>query len=183
MSKMKKCKTCGLDIAKSTKFCPHCGEKNSSSALRIAAAIVLLLLGIALLLPSDGDGSEKGRVYSVGETATEDYLYIKLLSVEESRGANYLYPQDGYVFLVCEFSINNTGDYEVAVSSLLSFEAYVDDYSTQVDISAMASSSSPQLDGKIAPNKKMQGVVGYQVPEDWQEFEIRYGDVKWLYTK
>ncbi len=35
MSKMKKCKVCGENIAKSAKTCPHCGAKNKPGAFRV----------------------------------------------------------------------------------------------------------------------------------------------------
>ena len=36
-----------------------------------------------------------------------------------------------------------------------------------------------QLDGTVAAGKKFKGVVGYEVPEDWKELEIRYTPDYW----
>lgn len=45
MAKMMKCKTCGEEIAKSAKACPHCGAKNKKpfAALRIIFGILLII--------------------------------------------------------------------------------------------------------------------------------------------
>ena len=44
MEKMKKCKACGADIAKSAKICPHCGAKNGGSKIPLIIVIVIVLL-------------------------------------------------------------------------------------------------------------------------------------------
>ena len=80
------------------------------------------------------------------------------------------------MFLLCEFSIDNQSDKDIAVSSIASFNAYVDDYSTNLSISATIATDKPQLDGAVAAGKKMTGVVGYEVPKDW---EIRFTPDFW----
>lgn len=63
-------------------------------------------------------------------------------------------PTDGNVFIVCEFEIENNSDTDIAVSSIMSFEAYVDDYSTSMNLSAMLSTNQKQLDGSVAAGKR-----------------------------
>ena len=48
MAKLVKCKTCGNDIAKTAKVCPHCGAKNHRSGgcgVIIVALLILLAIG------------------------------------------------------------------------------------------------------------------------------------------
>lgn len=45
MAKMVKCKTCGEEIAKSAKVCPHCGARQKK---RVFLGIVLFIIGISL---------------------------------------------------------------------------------------------------------------------------------------
>ena len=40
-----------------------------------------------------------------------------------------------------------------------------------------------QLDGTIAPGKKMSGIVGYEVPADWKNMEIHFKDNVWSDNK
>ena len=86
---------------------------------------------------------------------------------------------DGKVFLICEFQIENNSSNDIAVSSMLSFEAYIDDYATTIDLSATVSADNPQLDGSVASGKKMNGIVGYEADENWSEIEIRFTPDFW----
>lgn len=118
--------------------------------------------------------------FTVGDSVLLDGVTVTLKSVTESSGGNHMAPADGNVFVLCDFEIENGSDSEINVSSMLSFEAYVDDYSASSSLSATLSSSRPQLDGSVAAGKKMSGVVGYEVPQNWQTLEIRYIPNVWL---
>lgn len=99
-------------------------------------------------------------------------------------------PSDGKVFIVCEFEIENNSDKDISVSSMLSFEAYVDDYSTNMNLSALLSVDKSQLDGSVAAGKKMNGVIGYEADSDWNTIEISFtpdfwtgNEIKFVYSK
>ena len=195
MAKLVQCKVCGQNIAKSAKRCPYCGAKRRRIGAKILG-IILLILGIILvldaLLGDHSDGPTKvtdtqttqqtaaqpeptaQNVFGVGDTVKLNDVIVTLVSVEESQGSEFMTPDDGKVFLICEFEIENASDKEIAVSSMLSFEAYVDDYATALDLAATVSSDKQQLDGSVAAGKKMNGVVGYAADEDWSELEIRF---------
>lgn len=68
---MVKCKTCGQEISKSAKICPHCGVKQ-----------------------------KKHIVLGVGEQVELNGVIVTLVSVTENKGANYMTPSDGKVFVV-----------------------------------------------------------------------------------
>ena len=114
------------------------------------------------------------KPFTVHDTVEVNDVYVTLESFTESAGGNLLTPADGNVFILCEFTIENKSNKDIAVSSMLSFEAYADDYSTAMSIMATSSAEKAQLDGTIAPDKKMNGVIGFEVPRDWSVFEIRY---------
>ena len=113
-------------------------------------------------------------VFSVGEEVELRGVHVTLVDVSENLGANYINPTDGNVFILCEFEIENDSDQDIAVSSLLSFEAYVDSYTAQMSLSALMTTDKMQLDGSIASGKKMNGVIGYEAKKDWSEIEIRF---------
>ena len=50
--KMRNCKVCGQEIAKSAKVCPYCGAKQKKSKL----LIVLIILGVLVLIGALGSG-------------------------------------------------------------------------------------------------------------------------------
>ncbi len=120
-------------------------------------------------------GQTGETAYGKGETAEIEGVKVTLLDVTENTGSEYLKPKEGNVFLLCEFEIDNQSSDEVAVSTALSFECYVDDVKTTLSISALSSKEDKeQLDGTVAAGKKMVGVVGYEVSEDWKDLSLSF---------
>lgn len=118
--------------------------------------------------------------FAVGETVSLSDVLATLVSVTASEGSNILKPADGKVFLLCEFNIENNSSKDLAISSMLSFEAYCDDYSITQSLSGlMEKGDKSQLDGSIAAGKKMNGVIAYEVPADWKELEIKFTPDVW----
>lgn len=122
---------------------------------------------------TSSDTSEK--IYKVNESAKADDVVVTMTDVYESEGEPYLEPEEGNVFVICEFNIENNSDKEINISSMLNFDAYCDDYSCELSISALSSNNDKQqLDGTIAAGKKFSGIVGYEVPAEWTNIEVRY---------
>ncbi len=128
---------------------------------------------------SDQDTSQSGQTYGIGTPADVNGVAVTLTNVTESNGNEIFSPDEGKVFLLCEFDITNNSSSDISVSSLISFETYVDDYSTTMDISAVSVSGKNQLDGTVAAGKKMNGVIGYQAPAGWSNLEIRFTPDFW----
>lgn len=117
--------------------------------------------------------------YAIGEQAEVKGVTVTLTQVEESTGSQFFEPEDGKVFLLCHFDIANGTEEDLAVSSMLSFSAYVDDYAASISLGALAASSESQLDGSVAAGKKLAGVVGYEVDKDWSKLEITFKPSVW----
>lgn len=197
METMKNCKACGAEIAKSAKVCPKCGAKQKKHRVLWIVLAVVVLLGI---LGAIGGGDSKPTLvessqdttasqetaaeptkdsFGVGDTVALDGVSVTLKSVSESQGANFVKPESGKVFVLCEFEIENNSGSDIAVSSIMSFEAYIDDYSTNMDVSAIMTSDVGQLDGTVAAGKKMHGVIGYSAAVDWKDLEIKFTPNFW----
>lgn len=120
------------------------------------------------------------EAFSVGETAEMNGVQITMINYEESEGSEYNEPTDGNVFVLVEFEIANNSNKELAISSMVSFEAYADDYALNPSLTALLEKEGEgQLDGTIAAGKKMKGFVGYEAPADWKEIEIHFTDNVW----
>ena len=119
--------------------------------------------------------TEEQTTFGVGETAEMNDVQVTLLGYEESSGSEYNTPTEGNVFVLANFEIANNSDEELTISSMMSFEAYADDYALNY--------SATQLDGTIAPGKKMNGYIGYEVPADWATMEIHFVDNVWSNNK
>lgn len=129
--------------------------------------------------PTPEETKKEKDSYGVGEKAEQGDVAVTLTEVEESNGGDFFTPEEGKVFLICHFDIENNSDEDLAVSSIMSFDAYVDDYSTSISLSATVSSSEAQLDGSVAAGKKLAGVVGYEVDADWGTLEITFKPNVW----
>ena len=119
-------------------------------------------------------------VFTVGDAVELNGVKTTLLSAEEYPGKQYMMPTDGNVFLVCQFEIENDSSAEITVSSMVSFNAYCDDYSVNLSVTGeMLEDSWKTLDGTVAPGKKINGVIAYEIPQDWQKMEISYTPSYW----
>ncbi len=128
---------------------------------------------------SDNDQKEI-TTFKVGETASLKDVLVTLNGVTESEGSQFNSPKDGNVFALCEFTIENESDRDIAVSSVISFEAYCDDFSINQSIAGLLEKGDKnQLDGSVAAGKKMNGVIAYEVPKDWKELEINFTPDFW----
>lgn len=203
MGKMIKCKTCGEEIAKSAKVCPKCGASQKKHPV---LGVILVIFGVLLIVAAiGGGGSDEPKkvgdynpkqskdvksdetssaepektTFGVGEQVSLNDVIVTLNNVTESNGSQFNKPSDGNVFILCEFTIENNSERDLGISSIMCFEAYVDDYSTSMSLSANIESDKSQLDGTVAAGKKMNGVIGYEIEADWSEIEIRFAPDFW----
>ena len=206
-NKMKKCKTCGADFAKSAKFCPQCGAKNPRGLQTFLIVVVILIALMAISSAINSGNSDQPKKvenntpsnetlqtneespneetpaasppevvqtpFTVGDTVELNDIRVTFVGVSNPPSNAFSKPADGKIFVACEFTIENNSSKDIAISSLLSFEAYIDDFSTNISIPGMVTSSKTQLDGSVAAGKKMNGIVAYEAPEDWENIEIR----------
>lgn len=129
------------------------------------------------------ESSDSQDSFTIGDTADFDGIQVTLSTAILSNGdGEYVTPDDGKYFLGLVFDIDNQSDDDIDVSSIASFEAYCDDTSINQDL---IGPQSPELkvynslDGDVASGKKMNGVICYQVPEDFTSFEIRFSPSFW----
>ena len=197
--KLSICKSCGYEIAKSAKTCPQCGAKNKKGHPVLFGIIALFVLIGMVGSMGDQDTPEKVETphtshtettvgtkheekteFYVGETAELKGVQVTFVNTVESTGSDFNQPADGNVFVLCEFEIANNSDREINISSIMSFEAYCDDYACTFSLAAlMEKGSKNQLDGTVAAGKKFNGVIGYEVPADWNTLEIRFTPDFW----
>lgn len=185
------------------KVCPVCRKKQGAPGCLIVVLVVVVLVVIAAFAGSgesstpqkvestsgtSQSASQAGEaqpqpeqtVFTVGDAVELNGVKTTLLSAEEYPGKQYMMPTDGNVFLVCQFEIENDSSAEITVSSMVSFNAYCDDYSVNLSVTGeMLEDSWKTLDGTVAPGKKINGVIAYEIPQDWQKMEISYTPSYW----
>ena len=205
----KKCKHCKSSIPFDAKVCPQCRKKQGGGCLKtvLICFVVLCVLGaIAGMfedkpqkVSSQNENIEKGTdkaediekdetesakdTFVIGETAEMNDVQVTMTDYSENNGSEWNKPTDGKVYVLVEFEIQNNSDSELAISSALSFEAYVDDYSANLSLGALIENGQTQLDGSIASGKKMRGWIGYEVPDNWKKLEVHFTDNVWSSNK
>ena len=186
------CDNCGTSIKeKSVGDLAEGGKKSKKKKRKPLLGIVLLVLGIFMFIGAIGGGSDEPTkvsdsnpetivqtdppVFTVGDRLEMDGVYVTLNGVYENNGNQFMSPAEGNVYVVCEFTIENETDSEIAVSTMMSFDAYFDDYAAEFSLGAITSDDSrQQLDGSIAPGKKIKGITGFEAPADWKTIDIEY---------
>lgn len=110
---------------------------------------------------------------AIGDSATLNGIEATLTNAFEVESD---FPKKGNVLLAVEFNITNRSDKEITISSMMSFDAYFDEHGcyNNLDASIAVSDYGNQLDGTIKPGRSISGIIGYEIPDDWQEFEIHY---------
>lgn len=119
-------------------------------------------------------------IFYLGEMAELNGVAVTMTNFTENSGSEFNYPAEGNVYILVEFEIVNNSNSDLAISSLLSFTAYCNDYKLDYSLGAIVEKgASNQLDGTIAAGKRMKGVVGWEVPADWENIEIHFIDNMW----
>lgn len=188
MSKLTKCKVCGAEISSNAKVCPQCGAKRKKHT---ALIIILVILGVLLFISAIASGSDEKptketgnaiepkekteELFGVGDTAVFGRIKVTANEIKTAYGDDFFTPQNGNIYVGVNFTIENTSDTDVSISSLLLFDAYVDDSKCEYSFSAMSAfdASNNTLDGKLAPGKKMTGWYCVEIPENWTELELQ----------
>ena len=193
-SKLTKCSACGADVAQNAKACPQCGAKMKKK--HIGRWIVLVLAILVIIIAASGSdeptkvgeetpgesggNNQTQKVFAVGDKVKLNDVVVTLNGVTENQGSEFIKPTDGNVYVVCEFTIENNSKEQITVSSMLSFQAYADDFAVNLSFSAMTQDAGKnQLDGSVAAGKKMNGVIGYEIPSDWENLELRFTPDFW----
>ncbi len=197
----KKCKYCQAEMPLNANMCLNCGKRQGGVLKYILIALAVFVV-IGVVAAGFGKDDEPKKVnsdnsvendatteenkkdtFSVGETAQMQNVQVTLSNYEESEGSGFYKPSEGKVFVLAEFEIANNSDEDLAISSLLSFKAYADDYSLNYSVAAMIDKSDSTLDGSVASGKKMKGWIGYEVDADWGKVEIEFSPDVWKNKK
>jgi len=117
MEKLKKCKTCGKDIAKSAKVCPHCGAKNKRKSKLIGVLAILgLIISIIWGISDANEGvkrasSMEGQIGIVNNTELYEINVISLKKEKAIRDTFIeTFPSEGGIFVTVLYEYKNISD-------------------------------------------------------------------------
>lgn len=180
MGKLKKCKHCGKNVAKSAKSCPSCGGKLGSpfivKALCLVIVIILVIVGCSKLFSDAIDEVKneyndiKGKTsFKVGETFENKHLKIKFESFGDYKEKNqYLQPKSGYKYVVFKLTAKNVGK-EDEDFSYWDFECYADDKNMD-----QYYFTDDGLLNTLSEGKSADQPIYCEVPKDSKKITIEY---------
>lgn len=131
-----------------------------------------LLGGLTSMFSPDADDA-----YAPGETAEDDDVRITLTNVYTNRGNDYYTPTDGCEYVIVEFTFDNNSAEDQTLSTLLCFSAWCDNKMCSLSLEALGTalfSGKMQLDCIVESGESVTGVVGYEVPKDWEKMVVEY---------
>lgn len=192
----KLCKYCKTEIPYGARICPQCRKKQGPGGCLITIIIIVILGGISTYL---GDGNEDNpstltektnnltpeeekSVFGIGDTVeVDDGIEMTILSAGVYESDNmFLGPSDGKLFYKVDIEISNNSSKDTTISSMLSFEAYEDEYSID---ETFTSGIEDMLSGGVAAGKKIKGSLCYELNKNWKTLEIQYKPNVWLSKK
>ena len=140
---------------------------------------LLTLFALIILITALVVTQAEEQMYKLNDPATTSKgVKITMLSVKESKGSYYWGPEDGKIFVIAEFLIENNSKDELSISTMLNWDAYVDDFAIDYSFSAIVACDN-QLDVTVKAGRKVQGQMGFEVNKNWRVIEIEYKP-EWL---
>lgn len=205
--KMKNCKACGQEIAKSAKVCPHCGAKQKGKTGLIVIAIIVLL--IILLLATGGNKDEKSKIDNSaaenGSATTEEATnesentaeeeFVKVGGSFEDNGLKFtvnsadldfkvpddeygLYDLDeGLHYIKIDFTFENTGSSGDKYVSIYDFDCYADN--TTCEQQYVTSVTGDFMNTNLSPGRNVSFSTLFAVPDGAETIELEYTSNIW----
>lgn len=120
--------------------------------------------------------------YTVGDSVeVDDGITMHILSAGEYKSDNqFIQPAEGKMYYKIDIEITNNSNKDTTVSSMVSFEAYEDDYSIN---ETYVTGIDNTISGGIAAGKKLTGSVVYELNKDWKVLEVQYKPNVWRNKK
>lgn len=124
---------------------------------------------------TQNDESQKPKApetFSVGESIKMGGLICTVNSVRDSKGGDFLRPEEGNIYKIIDITLENMGEESVSISSLLMFSlSDAEGYKYNVTI---APDTKGSIEGELQPGRKLRGEIAFEVPEDAVGLELLF---------
>lgn len=112
------------------------------------------------------------ETFLVGEPIKMGGLIFTVNSVRDSKGGEFLGPEEGYIYKIVDVTLDNVGEESASISSLLMFSLNdTEGYKYDVTI---ATDTKGSVDGELQPGRKLRGELAFEVPEDVVGLELLF---------
>ncbi|MGG7077403.1 DUF4352 domain-containing protein [Clostridium sardiniense] len=116
--------------------------------------------------------ANKTETFKVGDTIEVKDFKIKVNKVSSDNGGKIIKPEDGNEFIKVDVTVENISSEEKTVSSILMFK--VVDKDGRECKQAITENQNGQLDGKVAPGRKITGEYAVQAPKGEKGLELQF---------
>jgi len=119
---------------------------------------------------TDEEPEEVEDMFKIGETVKMGDLVFTVTSARWDEGGEFYGPETGERWLLMDCVIENAGDKEDVISSMIMFVLYDEEHYSR-DQEFLAETKG-NLDGELGPGRTMRGEIAFSVEEDQSEWEF-----------
>lgn len=113
---------------------------------------------------------EVENMFEVGDIAETKNLKITFVSAQDYESDNqFIQPEDGNKYIRLEFEFENIGKNDEAISSMVGWNLYADDYSMKQQWIG-----DDSLDADLSPGKKVKGALYFEIPVESEKIVAEY---------
>ncbi|MEG2108136.1 DUF4352 domain-containing protein [Clostridium sp.] len=120
----------------------------------------------------DSKKEDSIQTYKVGDTIEVKDFKVKVNKVSISNGGEVIKPQKGNEFVKVDVTVENISKEEQTVSSVLMFK--VVDKDGRSCNQAITENQKGQLDGNVAPGRKITGEYVVEAPKGAKDLELQF---------
>jgi hypothetical protein len=203
MSGLVACKTCGKEIAKGVKKCPHCGKDQRNWFLRHKIMTFIGAILVLVIISSLGSGEEKATnttsgeaktesavakketVYKVGDTIKVDQLEVTVSKFEEKDvigDPNFLGKKasEGGILVAIQYTLKNVSDKPVGMfdyPTLSLVDEKGTEYSSDIDGSAAYATETNIDNSKIFSD--LNPDISVSDTQVYEISKVKFAEGKW----
>ncbi|MDD2180971.1 MAG: DUF4352 domain-containing protein [Bacilli bacterium] len=168
---------------------------------KILMVLIMLVVSFGIVgcteTNSKNEDGKQTREFKIGESATiNDKITIKINEIKKIEKEcfweydgdcqSYTEPDNDY-FVIIDLTIENKGNEDLVISSILSFELK-DGTGEKGQYAMLTNSINSQLDGSVMPNDLLKGQIAYDV-KDNENYSFYFKDslldspIKFVFNK
>ena len=194
--KVKKCKYCQEEIAKTAKICPKCGGKYGMPIWAKILIVIVIIFGCIIGCMNSCTNNVNNAVNDVKNSYTDingktsfklneafENQYEKITMTEVNTNftdySEYFKPTNGYKYIMLKFEIENINEEndELYVSSL-NFNATADGIAAKS--AYIDNDNYKDLSATVGKGKKTIGYLFYEVPVNAEKITVDYNASFWI---
>lgn len=137
------CQTCGKEVAKSAKTCPHCGAKNRKPIYKRFSFYLLIIFALIIMYSGNDTEPVPEIVYNIGNTISTDKFELVVTSVETKNKVGTKYfnstPSECGIYVAVQWKCKNISNEPISSWDLPTIYLYDSNntrYSTDIDASS-----------------------------------------------